>query len=62
MQVHTQLKLGEAVQGQVDAEKYTYYHFVPDASLVNESLLFMTEAQSGDPDLYIDQQIRTPNR
>jgi len=57
-----ELKLGETVKGEVEGEKYAYYSLVLDSSNYGVDFVIRLEAASGDPDLYVDQQHRKPNR
>eukprot|EP01087_Luapelamoeba_hula_P012986 TRINITY_DN3679_c0_g1_i3.p1 TRINITY_DN3679_c0_g1~~TRINITY_DN3679_c0_g1_i3.p1 ORF type:complete len:474 (-),score=47.05 TRINITY_DN3679_c0_g1_i3:728-2149(-) len=60
--IHTQLSLSEKQTGDVAADDYAYYQFVTPPDMREESFVFIVEAITGDPDLYIDQKTRKPSR
>ncbi|KAL6051482.1 hypothetical protein QOT17_019147 [Balamuthia mandrillaris] len=57
-----QTQLGVKVEGKAAANCYSYYRFTPDETSRDADLLVVCEALAGDPDLYVDQKIKKPNR
>jgi hypothetical protein len=59
---HVALAFEGKVRGTVEQDKYALFSFFPDESQRNSDFIISLEAISGDPDLYVDQHHRKPNR